>query len=184
MATFGIGFVMRPLGGFVIGNYADRHGRKAAMTLTIGLMVARHAVPCRSPRPMLLAGLFGPLMIVAGRLLQGFSLGGEIGASTAMLMESGSVKGRGFRVSWQLGSQGIAATLGALTAAILYGSAAAGVAGELGLARALRAGPADRAGGAVYPRAPGRDAHGPAACPKPAWHAVPRAWRHRWSRAS
>lgn len=120
VATFGIGFVMRPLGGFVIGNYADRHGRKAAMTLTIGLMAI--GTMCLAFAPTYaVAGLFGPVMIVAGRLLQGFSLGGEIGASTAMLMESGGVKGRGFRVSWQLGSQGIAATLGALTAAILYG---------------------------------------------------------------
>ncbi|AOY98032.1 MFS transporter [Cupriavidus sp. USMAHM13] len=121
VATFGIGFVMRPLGGFVIGNYADRHGRKAAMTLTIGLMVAGTLCLALAPT-YAAAGLFGPLMIVAGRLLQGFSLGGEIGASTAMLMEAGGVQGRGFRISWQLGSQGIAALLGALTAAILYGA--------------------------------------------------------------
>ena len=121
VATFGIGFVMRPLGGFVIGNYADRHGRKAAMTLTIGLMVI--GTLCLAVAPTYAtAGLFGPLIILGGRLLQGFSLGGEIGASTAMLMESGGIKGRGFRVSWQLGSQGIAALCGALTAAILYGS--------------------------------------------------------------
>ncbi|GCB04662.1 MFS transporter [Ralstonia sp. SET104] len=121
VATFGIGFVMRPLGGFVIGNYADRRGRKAAMTLTIGLMVI--GTLCLAVAPTYAsAGLFGPLVILAGRLLQGFSLGGEIGASTAMLMESGGIKGRGFRVSWQLGSQGIAALCGALTAAILYGS--------------------------------------------------------------
>ncbi|WP_343617882.1 MFS transporter [Ralstonia sp.] len=121
VATFGIGFVMRPLGGFVIGNYADRHGRKAAMTLTIGLMVV--GTLCLAVAPTYAtAGLLGPLVILAGRLLQGFSLGGEIGASTAMLMESGGIRGRGFRVSWQLGSQGLAALCGALTAAILYGS--------------------------------------------------------------
>jgi MFS family permease len=121
VATFGIGFVMRPLGGFVIGNYADRRGRKAAMTLTIGLMVI--GTLCLAVAPTYAtAGVLGPLVVVAGRLLQGFSLGGEIGASTAMLMESGGIKGRGFRVSWQLGSQGIAALCGALTAAVLYGS--------------------------------------------------------------
>ena len=119
VAMFGIGFVMRPLGGFVIGNYADRRGRKAAMTLTIGLMVV--GTLCLAVAPTYAtAGVFGPLVILAGRLLQGFSLGGEIGASTAMLMESGGLKGRGFRVSWQLGSQGIAALCGALTAAVLY----------------------------------------------------------------
>jgi len=119
VATFGIGFVMRPLGGIVIGNYADRRGRKAAMTLTIGLMVAGTLCLALAPT-YATAGVVGSLTIVAGRLLQGFSLGGEIGASTAMLMEAGQVKGRGYRVSWQLGSQGISALCGALTGATLY----------------------------------------------------------------
>lgn len=119
VATFGIGFVMRPLGGVLIGSYADRRGRKSAMTLTIGLMVAGTLCIALAP-PYASAGIFGSLMILAGRLLQGFSLGGEIGASTAMLMEAGGVKGRGWRVSWQLGSQGISAMLGALTGATLY----------------------------------------------------------------
>ncbi|MBF6986462.1 MFS transporter [Cupriavidus sp. IK-TO18] len=119
VATFGIGFVMRPLGGVLIGSYADRRGRKAAMTLTIGLMVLGTLCIALAP-PYASAGIAGSLMIVAGRLLQGFSLGGEIGASTAMLMEAGGVKGRGWRVSWQLGSQGISALLGALTGAALY----------------------------------------------------------------
>ncbi|WP_042260246.1 MFS transporter [Paraburkholderia heleia] len=119
VATFGIGFVMRPLGGLVIGSYADRRGRKAAMTLTIALMVA--GTLCISLAPTYAqAGVLGSLVILAGRLLQGFSLGGEIGASTAMLMESGEVGQRGFRVSWQLGSQGISALVGALTGAVLY----------------------------------------------------------------
>ncbi|MCP3710284.1 MFS transporter [Paraburkholderia sp. CNPSo 3274] len=119
VATFGIGFVMRPLGGLVIGSYADRRGRKAAMTLTIALMVA--GTLCISLAPTYAqAGVMGSLVILAGRLLQGFSLGGEIGASTAMLMESGEVGQRGFRVSWQLGSQGISALIGALTGAVLY----------------------------------------------------------------
>ena len=119
VATFGIGFVMRPLGGVIIGNYADRKGRKAAMTLTIGLMVLGTLCIALAPT-YASAGVFGSLMIVAGRLLQGFSLGGEIGAATSMLMESGGLKDRGFRVSWQLASQGVAALLGALTGAALY----------------------------------------------------------------
>lgn len=119
VATFGIGFVMRPLGGLVIGSYADRRGRKAAMTLTIALMVA--GTLCISLAPTYAqAGVIGSLVILAGRLLQGFSLGGETGASTAMLMESGEVGQRGFRVSWQLGSQGISALVGAPTGAVLY----------------------------------------------------------------
>jgi MHS family proline/betaine transporter-like MFS transporter len=119
VATFGIGFVMRPLGGVIIGNYADRKGRKAAMTLTIGLMVLGTLCIAFAPS-YASAGVFGSLMIVAGRLLQGFSLGGEVGAATSMLMEAGGVKGRGFRVSWQLASQGVSALLGALTGAALY----------------------------------------------------------------
>ncbi|QGZ56947.1 MFS transporter [Paraburkholderia acidiphila] len=119
VATFGIGFVMRPLGGLVIGSYADRRGRKAAMTLTIALMVAGTLCIAFAPT-YAQAGVMGSLVILAGRLLQGFSLGGEIGASTAMLMESGEVGQRGFRVSWQLGSQGISALIGALTGAVLY----------------------------------------------------------------
>lgn len=119
VATFGIGFVMRPLGGVIIGNYADRKGRKAALTLTIGLMVAGTLCIAFAPT-YASAGVFGSLMILAGRLLQGFSLGGEVGAATSMLMESGGIRGRGFRVSWQLASQGVAAVLGALTGAALY----------------------------------------------------------------
>ena len=119
VATFGIGFVMRPLGGVIIGNYADRKGRKAAMTLTIGLMVLGTLCIAFAPS-YASAGVFGSLMIVLGRLLQGFSLGGEVGAATSMLMEAGGVKGRGFRVSWQLASQGVSALLGALTGAALY----------------------------------------------------------------
>ncbi|HKT94474.1 MAG TPA: MFS transporter [Paraburkholderia sp.] len=119
VATFGIGFFMRPLGGLVIGSYADRRGRKAAMTLTIALMVAGTLCIAFAPT-YAQAGVLGSLVILAGRLLQGFSLGGEIGASTAMLMESGEVGQRGFRVSWQLGSQGISALIGALTGAVLY----------------------------------------------------------------
>ncbi|QNK70602.1 MFS transporter [Variovorax sp. PAMC26660] len=119
VATFGIGFVMRPLGGVIIGNYADRKGRKAAMTLTIGLMVLGTLCIALAPS-YASAGVFGSLMILAGRLLQGFSLGGEVGAATSMLMEAGGIKGRGFRVSWQLASQGVSALLGALTGAALY----------------------------------------------------------------
>lgn len=119
VATFGIGFVMRPLGGVIIGNYADRKGRKAALTLTIAMMVAGTLCIALAPTHAS-AGVFGSLMIVAGRLLQGFSLGGEIGAATSMLMEAGGIRGRGFRVSWQLASQGAAALLGALTGATLY----------------------------------------------------------------
>lgn len=114
VATFGIGFVMRPLGGVVIGNYADRSGRKAAMMLTIVLMAAGTALIGLAP-PYASIGVLAPVLIVVGRLLQGFSAGGEIGASTTLLMESGIATTRGFLVSWQGASQGAAALAGALS---------------------------------------------------------------------
>jgi MFS family permease len=121
VGTFGIGFVMRPLGALVIGSFADRRGRKAAMTLTIALMVGGTLCIAFAPT-YATAGTLGTLVIVFGRMLQGFSLGGEIGASTAMLMESGSFGSRGFRIGWQGASQGCAAVLGALSGAVLYAS--------------------------------------------------------------
>lgn len=118
VATFGIGFVVRPLGGIIIGNYADRAGRKSAMTLTISLMALGTALIGLTPSYASI-GMFAPLLVVTGRLLQGLSAGGEIGASTTLLMESGKAPSRGFLVSWQLASQGAAALCGALSGALL-----------------------------------------------------------------
>ena len=86
MATFGVGFVMRPLGGVLIGNYADRAGRRAALTLTIQLMIAGTALIALTPSYARI-GVIAPVLVVIGRL-QGLSAGGEIGASTTFLMES------------------------------------------------------------------------------------------------
>ncbi|AQV94010.1 MFS transporter [Cupriavidus necator] len=118
MATFGVGFVMRPLGGILIGNYADRAGRRAALTLTILLMMAGTALIALTPGYAQI-GIAAPLLVVVGRLLQGLSAGGEIGASTTFLMESGPVSQRGFMVSWQTLSQGVAALLGAFSGSVL-----------------------------------------------------------------
>ena len=121
VGTFGIGFVMRPLGALVIGSFADRRGRKAALTLTISLMVVGTLCIALAPT-YATAGIAGTLILVFGRMLQGFSLGGEIGAATTMLMESGSFSGRGVRIGWQGASQGCAAVLGALIGAVIYAS--------------------------------------------------------------
>ncbi|MFK0378267.1 MFS transporter [Pandoraea sp. NPDC090278] len=118
MATFGVGFVMRPLGGILIGNYADRAGRRAALTLTIALMMVGTALIALTPGYATL-GIAAPVLIVVGRLLQGLSAGGEIGAATTFLMESGPMSRRGFMVSWQMISQGAAALCGALCGALL-----------------------------------------------------------------
>ncbi|POA97125.1 MFS transporter [Chromobacterium sinusclupearum] len=118
LATFGIGFVMRPLGSVVIGRIADRAGRKPALTLTIWLMAGGTALIGLAPTYDSI-GLLAPLLIVAGRLLQGFAAGGEVGAATSFLMESGARNRRGFMVSWQMATQGGAVLAGALSGALL-----------------------------------------------------------------
>ncbi|MGF6607389.1 MHS family proline/betaine transporter-like MFS transporter [Paraburkholderia sp. WSM4175] len=117
-ATFGVGFVIRPIGGIVIGAYADRRGRKAAMTLTILLMALGTAIIGVTPTYAQI-GLAAPLLILAGRLIQGFSAGGEVGASTTFLMESAAPGTRGYLVSWQMASQGASALAGAFCALLL-----------------------------------------------------------------
>lgn len=118
VSVFGVGFVMRPLGSIIIGSYADRHGRKAAMLLTILLMAIGSALIGFVPSYETI-GIFAPVLIVIGRLFQGFSAGGEIGTSTTLLMESAARNQRGFFVSWQFVGQGLSALCGSLFAAEL-----------------------------------------------------------------
>ncbi len=87
VATFGIGFVTRPIGGVVIGAYADRAGRKPAMMLTIALMAVGMLMLALTPGYATI-GMAAPVLVVIGRLIQGFALGGEVGPSTAYLIES------------------------------------------------------------------------------------------------
>ncbi|MHA7683179.1 MFS transporter [Cupriavidus sp. PET2-C1] len=115
-ATFGVGFVMRPLGAVLIGNLADQRGRKAALTLTIALMTAGTALIAFTPTHASI-GVAATVLVVIGRLLQGLSAGGEIGAASALLLETASKRNRCFLVSWQAATQGGAALLGALTGA-------------------------------------------------------------------
>ncbi|MCW4460919.1 MFS transporter [Sphingomonas sp. BT-65] len=115
VATFGVGFVTRPLGGLVLGAYADRAGRKAAMTLTLALMALGSAMIGLAPTYEQI-GILAPLLVVFARLLQGFSAGGEVGASTALLVELSGPRTRSFYTSWQLASQGLGVAFGALVA--------------------------------------------------------------------
>ncbi|MGH8350008.1 MAG: MFS transporter, partial [Pseudomonas sp.] len=121
LATFGVGFGMRPIGGLVLGAYADRVGRKPAMMLTLWLMALGSLLFTIAPTYAQI-GLFAPLIIVLARLIQGFAIGGEVGASTAMLMEHADDRSRGFYGSWQLFSQGLSFLLGALVALALSSS--------------------------------------------------------------
>jgi MHS family proline/betaine transporter-like MFS transporter len=98
VATFAVGFFTRPLGSIVLGIYADRRGRKAALTLTISLMALGTAGLAFTPTYAQI-GIAAPIIIVLARLVQGFSQGGEFGAATTMLVENGSPDHRGFRAA-------------------------------------------------------------------------------------
>ncbi|MEL7938822.1 MULTISPECIES: MFS transporter [Pseudomonas] len=112
-AVFGTGFVMRPLGGLVIGLYADRVGRKAAMRLTLWLMALGALLFTLAPT-YAQAGLFGPLVVILARLLQGFAVGGQVGTATTILMEYAGAGSRAFYCSWQVFSQSLGVLMGAL----------------------------------------------------------------------
>src|SRR5271163_1245593 len=84
--VFGLGFVVRPLGAVLIGVYGDRAGRKAALTLTILVMAGGTLLIGAAPSYAAI-GLGAPLLLLAGRILQGFSAGGEIGSAAAFLAE-------------------------------------------------------------------------------------------------
>lgn len=117
-AVFALGFVSRPIGGIVLGYYADRKGRRPALTLTILLMGLGSAIIGLAPTFSSI-GIAAPLLITAARLIQGFAQGGEFGAATTTLLETGNNQSRAYRASWQLASQGAASLLGAAVAAIL-----------------------------------------------------------------
>jgi MFS transporter, MHS family, proline/betaine transporter len=117
-ASFGVAFFMRPVGGIVLGLYADRAGRKAALSLVIALMTLGILLLAIAP-PYSAIGIGAPLMIVFGRLLQGFSAGGEFGSSTALLIEAAPFSKRGFYGSFQMASQAAALLLGAVVGGLI-----------------------------------------------------------------
>lgn len=113
VGTFGVGFIMRPIGGIVLGAYADRAGRKAGMSMTLWLMTIGSAIIAFAPTYAAI-GLAAPALIILARLVRGFALGGEIGASTSLLMEYADDSTRGFYGSWQFVSQGLNTVCGSL----------------------------------------------------------------------
>ncbi|WP_342151673.1 MFS transporter [Methylorubrum sp. SB2] len=115
LALFGIGYVMRPVGGVLIGSFADRAGRKPAMLLTIGLMALGMLMLAACPGTAVIGG-WAQVIVIAGRLIQGLALGGEVGPSTAYLVEAAPPEKRGFVASWQIASQGCAALFAGLFA--------------------------------------------------------------------
>lgn len=113
--AFGIGYIARPLGALILGSYGDRKGRKAALTMTIMLMALGTLLIAIAP-PYTAIGIGAPLLIVAGRVLQGFSAGGEVGGATAFLVEHAPAEKRGLYASWLQASMGISNMLAALVA--------------------------------------------------------------------
>jgi len=105
--TFGASFLARPVGAIFFGDYGDRKGRKAALTLSIALMTVGTALITVMPSYASI-GIAAPILVIAARLIQGFSVGGEFGSSTAFLVEHRPDRA-GFFASWQWSSQGLSA---------------------------------------------------------------------------
>jgi MFS transporter, MHS family, alpha-ketoglutarate permease len=99
-AVFAVGFLMRPIGGWLMGVYSDRHGRKAGLTLSVSLMCAGSVAIAVTPTYDQI-GVFAPAILVIARMAQGLSLGGEYGASATYMSEMAGRKHRGFWSSFQ-----------------------------------------------------------------------------------
>jgi metabolite-proton symporter len=112
-ATFGVGFLMRPLGGLILGAYIDRHGRRAGLLLTLLLMGLGTLTLAVTPGYATI-GVLAPVIVLLGRLLQGFSAGAELGGVSVYLAEMATPGHKGFYVSWQSGSQQVAVIFTAL----------------------------------------------------------------------
>jgi MHS family alpha-ketoglutarate permease-like MFS transporter len=99
-AVFAVGFVMRPIGAWLFGIYADRKGRKAGLTLSVSLMCGGSLIIAAAPT-YASAGLLSPAILVLARMIQGLSLGGEYGSSATYLSEMAGRERRGFWSSFQ-----------------------------------------------------------------------------------
>jgi MFS transporter, MHS family, proline/betaine transporter len=121
--TFGLSFIVRPLGGIVFGWAADRYGRKPTLAAVSALMFLGTAMIVVLPGYATI-GVAAPLLLLLARLIQGFSAGGEFGSATAYLAEQ-SVNQKAFFSSWQFASQGLAILLAALFGTVLSRSMSA-----------------------------------------------------------
>lgn len=118
LATFGAGFLMRPIGAVVLGAYIDHRGRRAGLLLTLLLMGAGTLAMACLPGYATL-GIAAPLLVLAGRLLQGFSAGVELGGVSVYLSEIATPGNKGFYVAWQSASQQVAVMFAAVLGIVL-----------------------------------------------------------------
>jgi MHS family proline/betaine transporter-like MFS transporter len=124
LATFGVGFVMRPLGGIAFGIYGDKVGRKRALSLAMLIMALGSGIIAFAPTYQSI-GIAAPCLIVIARMLQGLSAGGEMGGATAFLTEHAPVNRRAFYSSWIQTSVGFAVVIGSLTGTLITSSMSA-----------------------------------------------------------
>jgi MFS transporter, MHS family, proline/betaine transporter len=115
--TFGLAYLMRPLGAIIVGTYTDRAGRKAGLTLSIGLMLIGTALMVITPGYATI-GLAAPIIITLARLLQGFSVGGEFGSAVTFLVEHAGER-RGYSASWQWATIGMTSIIASLFGLVL-----------------------------------------------------------------
>lgn len=125
LATFGVGFLTRPLGAIVIGRFGDRAGRKPAMMLSLSLIGLALTGLALTPSYASI-GTLAPVLVIVFRLLQGFALGGEVGPSTAFLLEAAPVSRRGLYASLQATSADSAALVAGVVGVILASTLDAG----------------------------------------------------------
>ena len=121
LATFGAGYLMRPLGAIILGAYIDHHGRRSGLLLALGLMAAGTLSIALTPSYAAI-GLLAPLLVLAGRLAQGFSAGAEMGGVAVYLAEIATPGRKGFYASWQSASQQVGVMFAALLGLILTAS--------------------------------------------------------------
>lgn len=117
-ATFGAGYLMRPLGALVLGSYIDRHGRRAGLLVTLSLMSIGTLTVAVMPSAATI-GLAAPVLVLLGRLIQGFSAGAELGGVSVYLAEISTPGNKGFYVSWQSASQQVAVMFASLLGVLL-----------------------------------------------------------------
>lgn len=115
LMTFGVGFVGRPVGAIVLGRFGDRVGRRPAMLVSFGLMGLGLLGLVLTPSYAAI-GWAAPVLLLVFRLIQGFALGGEVGPTTAFLIEAAPLHQRGLIGSWQSASQAVASLVGAVVA--------------------------------------------------------------------